>query len=155
MTIHWTNELSRASDTEVDTLELAHHVRLSREHRQFLTRITNGGSPVEDLAIPAVDCPYGAGGLLGVYGINNPADYYDMATAFEANKRFLPHLVPFGYDQGSSQVFVDMISTPGRLVYIPLDELQKSQPAIYHAANSIAEFLEKSAELTVMLNSEG
>ena len=109
---------------------------------------TNGGSPLGIVPIPADDCPGGAGDLSGVWGINNPDEYWDMTSALEANEAFLPNLIPFGYDAGNGPLFIDMISKPGSVVYCPWDEFAgESYFPTYHVANSITEFLERAAIL--------
>lgn len=149
MDIEWENSRPLAPESEVDDFEKQHFIRFSREHKRFLMTITNGGGPVGDVPIPTENCPGGAGALLAVYGINHPESCCDMGKALRVNAGLLPQLVPFGYDQGSSEVFIDVMDQVGRVVFIPLQEVHQPSPQIYHVANSIEEFLEESARLAL------
>jgi hypothetical protein len=147
MPIEWENCGPTVSEDDVDEFEALHHVRFSKEHRRFLIDITNGGSTKGEEPIPTQNCPGGAGGLAGVFGIHHQASYFDMATALRLNEDMLPYLIPFGYDAVNGQLHVDMVNPPGRLVYVPWEELGNVPLAPYHVANSIAEFLEELPKL--------
>ena len=153
MAIEWEKSRQLATEScaefEVDDFERQHFNRFTREHRRFLTTITNGGGPVGDVPIPTLNCPGGAGALLAVYGINCPESFSDMGKALRVNARLLPQLIPFGYDQGSNEVFIDMMNNVGGVVFMPLWEMSAPAPQPYHAANSIEEFLEESARLAL------
>ena len=149
MEIEWENSRPLAPVIEVDEFENEHFVRFTREQRRFLTTTTNGGGPVGDVLIPTENCPGGPGGLLAVYGLNHLEMCFDMGRDLTRNAMFLQHLVPFGYDQGSSEVFIDVMDQVGRVVFIPLQEVHQPSPQIYHVANSIEEFLEESARLAL------
>jgi len=147
MAIEWVNKGGPISEPEINHFELEHHFRFSKEHRRFLMAFTNGASVSGDAPIPTEDCPGGAGGLDGVYGINHQANYLNFAKVIAIFGSGLPYLIPFGYDQGNGQLFVDMVDLPGRLVYVPYEELGNVPLKPYHVANSISEYFEEAAKL--------
>ena len=152
--VTWIKSAELASDAEVNLFEEAYGFRFSQEHRKFLIEQTNGGKSEEEIVVPTTDCPGGAGALHGLYGINHPQKIYDLGEAISALPGLLPSLVPFGFDQGSGEIFVDMSTAVGRLVYIPIEELRDIPPRPYHVANSIAEFIEAGVALAKELNEE-
>ena len=148
MDIEWENSRPLASESEVDDFEIQNKMHFSDEHRLFLTTITNGGHPIGMAPVQADDCPFGAGDLHGVFGINHPKDYYDLAGYLDIFKGLIPPLVPFGYDEGDGPLFIDMMNKPGRVVYCPWDEFAGNVNfPTYHVADSIGKFLEISAQL--------
>jgi hypothetical protein len=116
--------------------------------------IVNGGHPLQDFAVPTEDCPGGAGDLHGVFGVNNPEGYWDLATTISNLQHVLPKLIPFGFDQGSGYLFIDAWDKPGRLLYIPLEEMGDIPVHPYHVANSIAELFEIGPALAIELNEQ-
>ena len=149
MNIEWRNGFEPASDIDMDEIERRFEIKFSDEHRLFLKTITNGGRQTASAPIPTTGYDGEAAVLHGVYGINHPAAYYDMAGALELYEKFLPNLIPFGYDACNCQLYIDMVEIPGRIVYVPRDELDFDQasPPIYHVARSISEFLLLSAKM--------
>jgi SMI1 / KNR4 family (SUKH-1) len=152
--MEWENSRGLAAEWEIEEFERTHKLRFTQGHHQFLAHCTNGGQSAETLAIPTVDCPGGAGDLHGLYGINHPESYFDLARALETFGHLLPWMIPFGYDQGNNQLFIDAIEKPGRVVYIPLEEMGDNPPHPYHVADSIKEFLDEALALAAELERE-
>lgn len=144
--IDWIGKGPSITESDVDRFEASTGVMLAPEHRRFLVGVTNGGRPPALMPIPAVGAPYGAGDLDAIYGIGHQSWVRDLRRAFEFLPEKLPKLVPFAYDQGNGQVFIDRLNAD-HVVYIPWDELRNSPPRPYFVADSIADFLEQSVRL--------
>ncbi|MDR3690723.1 MAG: SMI1/KNR4 family protein [Fimbriimonas sp.] len=144
--------LARVED--LDVFEERHCLRFSDEHRQFLSHIANGGYVRTPMIIPTVDCFGGAGLLDGIYGVNHPNGNNDLGRAVQDSGSLVPGLVPFGFDQGNGQLFIDMVNSPGRVVYVPWEELDASPLITYHVAVSIRAFIGEAEELTKTLEFE-
>ena len=145
--LNWHTDFGLATDLQLDRFELDHGFKFSSEHRQFLTAVTNGCHVDTDLAIPTQGCYGEACALHGIYGVNLPSESLDMSGILDIFQEHLPFLVPFGYDQGSGQVFVEMKTHPGTLVYVPWDELGERPLPTYFVANSLGEFFEAARQL--------
>lgn len=144
--IDWLDRGPVITESDVARFEKSEGITLSPEHRRFLVSVTNGGRAPALMPIPASGAPYGAGDLDAIYGIGHEHSVYELARACEFLREKLPGLVPFAYDEGNGQVFID-ISSGGHVVYIPWDEINNSPSRPYFVANSIAEFLEESVRL--------
>ena len=146
--------IALASEKELGEFERANNLTFSPEHRHFLTTEVNGGFLLQEIAIPTLDCPGGAALLQGIYGVNHPNQSFDLFTACAATQMLLPRFVPFGYDEVGGRVFIDMADRPGRLVYIPTEELDNEPLVTYHVAESIAKLFEEGALLAMQLEAE-
>jgi hypothetical protein len=150
----WTNSRDLASYQELAEFEWDHDMKFSAEHREFLRTETNGGHLELEVVVPTVGCAGGAAELDGVYGVNHPKDYLDLADAISFFGEHIPKFVPFGYDACGGQVFVEMMASSTRLVYVPYEELDVRPLAPYHVADSIAEMLETGRALAIEFESE-